>query len=142
MLERVRQAAEFCVASGLECFRVEDEALSIEVRRSGGFVPAAHAVREPLAETASELAVPNGAVAPLERPATILRAEFVGVVRFARPPVYEGTTLHEDRELAYVESLGVRNPIRCGAPGRVASVFVSDGQPVEYGQPLFAIEPA
>ncbi|MBV9647818.1 MAG: biotin/lipoyl-binding protein, partial [Candidatus Eremiobacteraeota bacterium] len=46
------------------------------------------------------------------------------------------------RELASIESLGVRNPIASRGPGRVVRVFVTDGQPVEYGQPLFAIEPA
>jgi biotin carboxyl carrier protein len=54
--------------------------------------------------------------------------------------VARGTSLPEDRELAYVESLGIRNPVRSGGPGRVAAVYVSDGEAVGYGQPLFAIE--
>ena len=45
-----------------------------------------------------------------------------------------------DRELAYVETLGIRNPVRSGGSGRVADVFVSDGEAVEYGQALFSIE--
>jgi biotin carboxyl carrier protein len=52
-------------------------------------------------------------------------------VRFSRPAVSEGTQLSEDRELAYVEALGIRNPIRAKAPGRVAAIYVSDGQAVE-----------
>ena len=70
----------------------------------------------------------------------MLKAEFVGIVRFSRPTVGEGTILSEDRELAYVESLGIRNPVRSGGAGRIASIFVTDGEPVGYGQPLFAIE--
>jgi acetyl-CoA carboxylase biotin carboxyl carrier protein len=46
----------------------------------------------------------------------------------------------EDRELAYVEALGIRNPVRSGGAGRVCDIFVKDGQAVEYGQPLFSIE--
>ncbi len=49
-------------------------------------------------------------------------------------------TVEGDRELAYVETLGIRNPVRSRGPGRVAMIYVTDGQPVEYGQPLFAIE--
>ena len=64
----------------------------------------------------------------------------VGIVRFLRPPVAEGQELDGDRELAYVETLGIRNPVRSRGAGRVSAVFVTDGQPVEYGQPLFAIE--
>ncbi|MBD5632976.1 MAG: acetyl-CoA carboxylase biotin carboxyl carrier protein, partial [Candidatus Eremiobacteraeota bacterium] len=60
--------------------------------------------------------------------------------RLSRPSVSEGTVLAEDRELAYVESLGIRNPVRSGGPGRICAVYVSDGEPVGYGQPLFAIE--
>ncbi|MBD5604890.1 MAG: acetyl-CoA carboxylase biotin carboxyl carrier protein subunit, partial [Candidatus Eremiobacteraeota bacterium] len=58
----------------------------------------------------------------------------------SRPTVAEGPVLGEDRELAYVESLGIRNPVRSGGPGRISGVYVNDGEPVGYGQPLFAIE--
>jgi acetyl-CoA carboxylase biotin carboxyl carrier protein len=61
-------------------------------------------------------------------------------MRFLRPAISEGMALEGDRELAYVETLGIRNPVRSRGPGRVAMVYVTDGQPVEYGQPLFAIE--
>ena len=67
-------------------------------------------------------------------------ADVVGVIRFLRPPVGEGMAIDGDRELAYVETLGIRNPVRSRGPGRVAMIYVTDGQPVEYGQPLFAIE--
>jgi acetyl-CoA carboxylase biotin carboxyl carrier protein len=49
-------------------------------------------------------------------------------------------TVETDRELAHVETLGIRNAVRSGGAGRIAVVYVRDGQPVEYGQPLFAIE--
>jgi biotin carboxyl carrier protein len=67
-------------------------------------------------------------------------ADVVGVVRFLRPPVVEGAFIEDDRDLAFVETLGIRNGVRSLGPGRIAAVYVSDGQPVEYGQPLFAIE--
>ena len=138
-LERVREVAAFCRDAGLESFRIEDDDLSIEVRRSG--VVAAPSIALESAEVrVHEAPVPNGAVGPADLSATtVLKAEFVGIVRFSRPPVSEGTTLTEERELAYVESLGIRNPIN-SKPGRVSAVYVSDGQPVEYGQPLFAVE--
>jgi biotin carboxyl carrier protein len=30
--------------------------------------------------------------------------------------------------------------VRSGGPGRISAVFVNDGEPVGYGQPLFEIE--
>ncbi len=140
-LERVRSAAEFCATAGLTRFRIDEEGLAVEVRRT------AHPVRAavPAAADASHHAngksgTTNGSPPAADRPKTILKAEFVGIVRLARPSVTAGTMVAEDRELAYVESLGIRNPVRSGGPGRVADVFVTDGEAVEYGQPLFAIE--
>jgi len=138
-LERVREAAEFCASSGLTRFRIEEHDLAIEVSRT----PRASAAAAPLSEPA--LAVnghsENGVSGtPESRPQTVLRAEFVGIVRLSRPSVSEGAVLAAPRELAYVESLGIRNPVRAKGPGRVAAVYVEDGQAVEYGQALFAIE--
>jgi len=138
ILERARRAAEFCASSGLARFRVEEDGLEIEVRR------APRSERAPSAQTgapASALPSTNGIRASEARPLSIVRAEFVGIVRLARPAVSEGAEVGGDRELAYVESLGIRNPIRASAPGRVVAVHVSDGEAVEFGQALFAIEP-
>jgi 2-amino-4-hydroxy-6-hydroxymethyldihydropteridine diphosphokinase len=141
-LERVRSAAAFCATAGLTRFRVEEDDLTIEVRRSAGSLHAA--APAPLAEipaSSNGASVSgNGSAAAGEKPKNVLKAEFVGIVRLSRPAVARGSVIGEDRELAYVEALGIRNPVRSRGPGRVAEVFVADGQAVEYGQPLFAIE--
>ncbi len=137
-LERVRAAAAFCAGEGLVRLRVEDRGLEIELRRSArssGALPPP-ATDEALATESSS----NGTTATASR-LRVLRAEFVGIVRLSRPAVTPGSVLGGDRELAYVESLGIRNPIRSGGAGRVTEVFVSDGEAVEYGQPLVAVEP-
>jgi len=138
-LERVRSAAEFCASAGLARFRMQDADLEIEVRREPRSIRAAALPAEPESDAALPPPSANGASHD-ERPRRVLKAEFVGIVRFSRPPVTEGSEIEDDRELAFVESLGIRNPVRSGGAGRVATVFVTDGQPVEYGQPLFAIE--
>jgi 2-amino-4-hydroxy-6-hydroxymethyldihydropteridine diphosphokinase len=142
-LRRARTAAEFCASAGLTRFKLEEDGLAVEVRRRAQPAPpvAARAAAEPaVPANGAAPALTNGSLARDEHPATVLKAEFVGIVRFSRPTVSQGAQVAEDRELAYVESLGIRNPIRSGGPGRIARIFVIDGQPVEYGQPLFAIE--
>ena len=139
-LERVRSAAEFCVSSGLTRFRIDEGELTIEVRRAARASGA-----EPAPSAPGDVAEPapagsNGSVAH-ERAPHVLKADFVGIVRFSRPTVSAGSSVAGDRELAYVESLGIRNPVRSGGPCRVAEVFVSDGEPVGFGQPLLSIEP-
>ncbi|MDQ2857251.1 MAG: 2-amino-4-hydroxy-6-hydroxymethyldihydropteridine diphosphokinase [Candidatus Eremiobacteraeota bacterium] len=139
-LERVRGAAEFCAAAGLVRFRIEEEGLAIDIRRTAGPVPVLGLGRAESDSAPNGAAPSNGVLAQAEPPASVLKAEFVGVVRLSRPSVHDGSVLSEDRELAYVESLGIRNPIRSGGPGRIAQVFVTEGEAVEFGQPLFAIE--
>ncbi|HEY5350199.1 MAG TPA: biotin/lipoyl-binding protein [Candidatus Lustribacter sp.] len=125
--ERVRPLAAAFQDGGLTRLRVRDGEFEVEFRRA----PAAS-----VAATAPRAA---GEPAPA-RPVDAILADVVGVVRLLRPPVTEGMAIEGDRELAFVETLGIRNAVRSRGPGRVAMIYVTDGQPVEYGQPLFAIE--
>ncbi len=140
-LARVRSAAEFCATAGLVRLRIQDAHVGIELRRSATALRALDDDAQTAFEHVLFAGVTQNGARPDGDPArSIVRAEFVGIVRFSRPTVAPGTLLAEDRELAYVESLGIRNPVRSGGAGRVADIFVNDGQPVEFGQQLFAIE--
>jgi acetyl-CoA carboxylase biotin carboxyl carrier protein len=125
--QRSRALAGALVEHGFARVRVRDGELEIEVRRRLPPAPA---------QTVSAQA----AAAPPPRRADILTSDVVGIFRCLRPAVAEGAELDADRELAYVETLGIRNSVRSMGAGRVRDVLAADGQPVEYGQPLFAIE--
>ncbi len=128
--KRVRALAEAFTVTGLARLTFKDADFELELRRSRPYLPAVAAAEAAL-EPADEL--------PANKP-DIVTSDLVGVLRFSRPQVNEGHQLESDRELAFVEALGIRNPVRSRGAGRVAAVYVTDGQPVEYGQPLFAIE--
>ncbi|MFN2459338.1 MAG: acetyl-CoA carboxylase biotin carboxyl carrier protein subunit [Candidatus Velthaea sp.] len=132
LARRVRPLAEAFQASGIARLSLKDGSFELELRRAAG-APA------PAAPPAAGVAPRAERAAP---PADVLKSDIVGVVRFLRPQVNEGQHLDADRELAFVEALGIRNPVRSRGAGTVVAVFVTDGQPVEYGQPLFAIERA
>ncbi len=75
-----------------------------------------------------------------------VRAPLVGVFRMAmkagaRPLTALGDVIREGQILCAVEALNVYTEVEAPAAGRLKAVFVSDGQPVEYGQPLLEIEP-
>jgi acetyl-CoA carboxylase biotin carboxyl carrier protein len=129
---RVRALAEAFTVTGLARLTIKDADFELELRRSRP------------CKTSDSPAAPAAAPAEVEetfaKKPDIVSSDLVGVLRFARPQVNEGHRLDSDRELAFVEALGIRNPVRSCGPGRVAAIFVTDGQPVEYGQPLFAIE--
>jgi acetyl-CoA carboxylase biotin carboxyl carrier protein len=59
----------------------------------------------------------------------------------AEPYVREGDMVKEGQILCIIEAMKLMNEIESKAAGRVAKILVENGQPVEYGQPLFLLEP-
>lgn len=68
-----------------------------------------------------------------------IKADLVGIFHINRPAPVVGDVLDGDRELGYIEALGIRTPIHGLGGGRLVSVATADGTPVEYGQPLFLV---
>ncbi len=58
----------------------------------------------------------------------------------AEPFVKEGDFVEKGQTLCIIEALKVMNEIESDVAGRVVKILAEDGQPVEYGQPLFHIE--
>jgi acetyl-CoA carboxylase biotin carboxyl carrier protein len=132
---RARALAGALADSGFARLRVRDGETEIELRRAPRIAPAAVAIAPAMLSADPDRAAER----PADR-AEVVSSDVVGIVRLMRPAIAEGQELEGDREVAYVETLGIRNPVRSRGGGRVSAVFVSDGQPVEYGQPLFTIE--
>ncbi len=125
LAQRVRRLAEFLSESGAVRIRIERAADEIEVVR----MP-----REALWDTAEP-----AAEKPASRVETI-KADLVGIFRLSRPAPLVGDLLEEDRELAYIEALGIRTPVRSLGGGRIVAIAPEDGAPVEYGQALFLLD--
>ncbi len=59
----------------------------------------------------------------------------------AEPYVREGDLVKAGQILCIIEAMKLMNEIESKASGRIVRILVENGQPVEYGQPLFLIEP-
>tara|TARA_B100000315_G_scaffold259107_1_gene313662 strand:+ start:6014 stop:6475 length:462 start_codon:yes stop_codon:yes gene_type:complete len=57
------------------------------------------------------------------------------------PFVNEGDIVKKGQILCIIEAMKIMNEIEVDRKGRIIKVFVEDGTPVEFGQPLFLIEP-
>jgi acetyl-CoA carboxylase biotin carboxyl carrier protein len=130
LADRVRRLAEFLAASDALRVRVERDEEEIEVAR----------YRKSAAPAAVAPAVDGVVMEPSPLRLDAIKADLVGIFRLSRPTPVEGELLEADRELAFVEALGMRNPIRSLGGGRIVSIAVEDGAPVEYGQPLFLVD--
>lgn len=60
----------------------------------------------------------------------------------AEPFVKIGNHVDSGQTLCIVEAMKLMNEIECEVSGEVLRIFAENGQPVEYGQPLFGIRPS
>ena len=60
----------------------------------------------------------------------------------AEPFVKIGGYVEDGQTLCIVEAMKLMNEIESDSGGEVLRIFVENGQPVEYGQPLFGIRPS
>ncbi len=98
-------------------------------------VPApATAVVEPAA--AASAPVVSGHIVKSPMVGTFYRASSPGAASF----VEVGSQVKEGDALCIVEAMKILNEIEADKSGTVTQILVENGQPVEYGQPLFVIE--
>ena len=78
-------------------------------------------------------------------PAGAVVSPMVGIAYLRSGPgadlfVEVGTAVKPGDRLLLIEALGTFNDIVAEFAGRVASILVTDGEPVEFGQPLMVVE--
>ena len=112
-------------------------------------------VQRAVAAVAAAPAPAPAAAAPAERPLvadvvspTLVTLEAPMVGTFYRAPsptadpfVNEGDVVKESQVLCIIEAMKLMNEIESKVGGRIAKILVENGQAVEYGQPLFLIDP-
>ncbi|MCA8954475.1 MAG: acetyl-CoA carboxylase biotin carboxyl carrier protein [Planctomycetes bacterium] len=101
----------------------------------------------PAASVASPAAVaaPAGHSAPVVMAGETFPSPMVGTFYRAASPEAEpfvgaGDSVGENSTLCIIEAMKVMNEIKAEFVGRVIEVLVENGEPVEFGQPLFRIE--
>jgi acetyl-CoA carboxylase biotin carboxyl carrier protein len=125
-------------------------AAAAQAAHSATFQPAAVAHAHP----ASTVAAPSSATAsaapaaPVDEEAGlhIVKSPIVGTFYESPSPgspafVKPGDTVEVGQVLCIVEAMKLMNEIESDAAGEVVKRFVTSGQPVEYGQKLFAVRP-
>lgn len=75
----------------------------------------------------------------------LIRAPMVGTFYLkpsptADPYVEVGKTIQKGDTVCIIEAMKLMNEIESDVSGKIVEVLVNDGEPVEYGMPLFAIE--
>jgi acetyl-CoA carboxylase biotin carboxyl carrier protein len=83
-----------------------------------------------------EPSIPSGHVVTSPMVGTFYRAPSPG----AKPFVEIGQRVELGQTLCIIEAMKMLNQIEADVSGTIAAILVDNGQPVEYGQPLFVIQ--
>jgi acetyl-CoA carboxylase biotin carboxyl carrier protein len=124
----------------------------VHVSAPPALVPAAAAVHAPSAAPAAPppaVATPAAAVAPeaagdAEIELAVVKSPIVGTFYRSSEPgaasfVEVGATVKKGDVLCIIEAMKLMNEIDSEYDGEIANIYVENGQPVQYGERLFAI---
>jgi acetyl-CoA carboxylase biotin carboxyl carrier protein len=146
-MKELRELVEFLKASGIAEFEMERPDLKVGLKFAGAAAAAVPAVPAPMA---AAVAAPAPAAAPAAAADPyagmhVVKSPIVGTFYAAPSPDAEpfvkvGDEVSVGKVLCIVEAMKLMNEIESDAAGRIEKVFAKPGQPVEYGQPLFAVK--
>ena len=144
----LRDLADMVNEYGFTDFKFENENIKVRISKSqpGMFVPQAQpipAFAQPAAATAPAAEVAAPAAAP-EEDLFQITSPIVGTFYRSSGPdkepyVKEGSQVTPTSIVCIVEAMKLMNEIEAEVSGEVVTIYVENGQPVEYGQPLFGI---
>ncbi len=161
-LKEIKELIDLITEKGITEFELERAGMKVRLKRGSenSAAPAvtAHIVPAlPVASAAPAVALPqvaapaSAAAHPQPAPAAgdelhQIKAPIVGTFYEspspgAAPFVHVGDTVEAGQVLCIIEAMKLMNEIESDVAGEVVRRFVENSQPVEYGEPLFAIRP-
>lgn len=121
-------------------FRVAKQVTAVATVASAPPAPVMHAHAAPVHEAPAAAPAPKAG----DHPGTV-KSPMVGTVYMAPSPgaanfIEVGATVKEGQTLLIIEAMKTMNQIHAPRSGKVTAIYVDNGRPVEYGEPLVAIE--
>ncbi|MCC6198231.1 MAG: acetyl-CoA carboxylase biotin carboxyl carrier protein [Burkholderiales bacterium] len=155
-LRKLKTLIELVETSGIAELEIQEGEERVRITRSAGgagaavvTAPAMHLVAgaTPVVAPAGAAIAPSPAAAPPEPAASeghLVKSPMVGTfyrsaTPGAKPFVEIGDQIEEGATLCIVEAMKLMNEIEADQAGTVKAILTENGQPVEFGQPLFVI---
>ncbi|UCC95351.1 MAG: acetyl-CoA carboxylase biotin carboxyl carrier protein [Candidatus Omnitrophota bacterium] len=137
-LEKLKEFIEFMDANNLCELEIEEEGTRIRLKKYSDEQPPV-ITSIPAQQKADKVEEREG-VMEIKSPmvGTFYRAPSPG----ARPYVEIGDTVKPGDMVCIIEAMKLMNEIKAEEGGRIIDILVENGQPVEFGQILFVMEPA
>ena len=145
-IKEIRELIKLIEQANIEEFEMERSGIRIRIRKTvtGPVVTQAPLVAETPSTASSENSQTEKAPEKEEKnhifTAPIVGTFFLKPKPDAEPFVKPGDHVTESTVLCIIEAMKIFNQIECDIEGDIARILVDNGQPVEYGQPLFEIQ--
>jgi acetyl-CoA carboxylase biotin carboxyl carrier protein len=150
-IRQIKRLIELLEESGLAELEISEGEESVRIARFTQGAPAqpqALQISMPATAQAAGPAQPAAAAAtqsPAARDENLVTAPMVGTFYASPAPgaksfVEVGQEVRVGQVLCIIEAMKMMNQIESERAGRVVAVLAKNGEPVEFGQPLFAIE--
>jgi len=152
-IEELKELLEFVSERNIAELELEEGGTKLKIRKSlAGSIPEAQLVAVTAAKVPEAAAPPVESAVAAGAPAledgliyinspmvgTFYRQPEPGAEPFAR----EGDYLKKGQVLCIIEAMKLMNEIECEHEGQLVKVLVENGQPVQYGDQLFAVRGA
>ena len=160
--KELKELIEFLIEKDISEFELERGDVKVRIKRGAETNSAAHAAHfvavQPAAVTSSAAALPiavtPSSAAPTAPPELekaeeklhIVHSPIVGTFYEAPSPgappfIKVGDIIEVGQILCIVEAMKLMNEIESDVSGEIVKKLVTNGQPIEYGQELFAVRP-
>ena len=145
-LRKLKKLIDLVQESGIGELEITEGEERVKIVKGGTASPLAGPATAPAMAPAAAPGAPAAPPAPAAAPTEghIIKAPIVGTFYRAPSPTANpfaevGQSIKEGQTVCIIEAMKLMNEIEADAPGVIKAILVENGQPVEYGQPLFLL---
>ena len=141
-IKKLKEFIKFMEDNGLNELEIEEEGKRIRLKKNSSEQPVV--VSQAPSQVPAAAAPEGGATATntLEIKSPMVGTFYTAPSPGAKPYVEIGTNVKPDDIVCIVEAMKLMNEIKAEVGGKVVQILVENGEPIEFGQALFTIEPA
>ena len=137
-LKKIKELYEFLKGTDLTECEVEDKDGKIKLSRQGQVSSGVASAPVPATAQKKETATENANIKTVTSP---MVGTFYRSPSPDSPPFVEmGTQVQKGKIVCIIEAMKLMNEVESDFTGKIVSIHVENGQPVEYGEPLFSVE--
>jgi acetyl-CoA carboxylase biotin carboxyl carrier protein len=147
-IRKIKKLIELLEESGLAELEISEGEESVRIARftqGVNVVAQGQPMAMPMQAAVAQPVAPPAAAPAEQRDENLVTAPMVGTFYAspapgAKPFVEVGQEVRVGQVLCIIEAMKMMNQIESERAGRVVAVLAKTGEPVEFGQPLFAVE--